>query len=283
VTTSAPLRVLVVDDDETAREIALLFLAQLGQGADVACDGREAVASMRSNSYDMVMMDVHMPGMDGIEASRQIRRELSEASQPMILAMSANATAKDRILYLEAGMNDVLPKPVRIRELATALGNCRPLHLSAQHVSRVDDNVEQGLESRSVWPSEAGGPSPDLERVVFDPGPLAALMIDLCVTGDDIRVELIEAFLRELVDKVLALDEARSDDTGAALAFIAHELRSTSATLGLLALCDSATRIESAMRSGAGAKDIDWQACLLISECQKASAALRLALRDDPE
>jgi len=120
------LRLLLVDDDEINRDIVLLMLDRLDQHADAAGNGIEALAAVRSMQYDVVLMDIHMPGMDGLEATCRIRSELSETVQPAIIAMTANVTVEDHVVFLRTGMDDVLSKPVRMRELAAVLENRGP-------------------------------------------------------------------------------------------------------------------------------------------------------------
>jgi CheY-like chemotaxis protein len=102
----------------------LCVLAKLGYQADGAGDGREALECLTRMSYDVVLMDVQMPEMDGFEATREICRRWPPGERPHIVAMTANAMAGDRQRCVDAGMNDYISKPVRIDELAAALGRC---------------------------------------------------------------------------------------------------------------------------------------------------------------
>jgi GAF domain-containing protein/CheY-like chemotaxis protein len=114
-----PLRILLAEDNVVNQKLALRFLQQMGYRADVASNGIEAVASVERQTYDVVLMDVQMPEMDGLEATRRIRAR--NGNRPRIVAMTANATQRDRELCLAAGMDDYLTKPIRVERLVEAL------------------------------------------------------------------------------------------------------------------------------------------------------------------
>ena len=95
------------------------MLAKLGLRGDVACNGYEVLQALERQSYDVVLMDVQMPGMDGLETTKAIRQRWSDG--PKIIAMTAAAFKSDREMCFEAGMDDYIRKPVRIEELAKAL------------------------------------------------------------------------------------------------------------------------------------------------------------------
>jgi PAS domain S-box-containing protein len=116
-----PLRVLVAEDNPVNQRVATLLLQRLGYRATVAGNGREAVAALETADYDVVLMDVEMPEIDGCEATRQIRARRQTPAQPWIIALTAGAMPEDRARTVAAGMNDFLTKPVRTEALATAL------------------------------------------------------------------------------------------------------------------------------------------------------------------
>lgn len=115
------LRVLLAEDNIVNQKVGRLMLHKLGHHVDVVANGAEAVESVGRIAYDAVLMDVEMPEMDGLEATRMIRRDLAAGQQPLIVALTASALVSDRQACIEAGMNDYLAKPVRLADLAQAL------------------------------------------------------------------------------------------------------------------------------------------------------------------
>jgi CheY-like chemotaxis protein len=124
-----PLRILLAEDNPVNRKLALRILAKLGYDADVAVDGLEVIAALERQPYDLVLMDVQMPELDGLEATRQIRARWPDDG-PRIVAMTANAMAEDREACLVAGMDDYLAKPIRVAELTAALAGSQPAGVS---------------------------------------------------------------------------------------------------------------------------------------------------------
>ena len=116
-----PLRILLAEDNVVNQKLALRILQQLGYRADLASNGLEAVESLERQRYDVVLMDVQMPEMDGLEATRRICARWPQGERPRIVAMTANAMQGDRDLCLGAGMDDYLTKPIRVERLVEAL------------------------------------------------------------------------------------------------------------------------------------------------------------------
>ena len=116
-----PLRILLAEDNAVNQKLALRLLAQLGYRADVAGNGLEAIAALERQRYDVVLMDVQMPELDGLEAARAICQRWTRSERPHLIAVTANAMQGDREQCLEAGMDDYISKPIRVPELVAAL------------------------------------------------------------------------------------------------------------------------------------------------------------------
>jgi len=118
-----PLRILLAEDNVVNRKLALRLLQQMGYRADIARNGIEAIECVARQTYDVVLMDVQMPEMDGLEAARRITAQWQAGARPRIVAMTANAMAGDREACLAAGMDDYVTKPIRVDALVQALNN----------------------------------------------------------------------------------------------------------------------------------------------------------------
>jgi CheY-like chemotaxis protein len=124
-----PLRILLAEDNLVNQKVAIHMLKRIGYQADVVMNGLEAIERLHHHPYDVILMDLQMPKMDGMEATRRILTEFPEHRCPTIIAMTANALEGDRQECLAAGMHDYVTKPVKIEKLAYALSQCQPLLL----------------------------------------------------------------------------------------------------------------------------------------------------------
>jgi CheY-like chemotaxis protein len=116
-----PLRILLAEDNVVNQKLAMRLLQQMGYRADLASNGIEATECVERQTYDVVLMDVQMPEMDGLEATRRITARWSNGQRPRIVAMTANAMQGDREDCLAAGMDDYVVKPIRVDQLVEAL------------------------------------------------------------------------------------------------------------------------------------------------------------------
>ena len=116
-----PLRILLAEDNLVNQKLAIRLLEQMGYRVDLASNGIEALECIARQTYDVVLMDVQMPEMDGLEASRRINADYPSGDRPRIVAMTANAMQGDREMCLAAGMDDYIAKPIRVDRLIEAL------------------------------------------------------------------------------------------------------------------------------------------------------------------
>ena len=125
------LSILLAEDNIINQKVALSMLERIGYNVGVAANGHEVLAALRQQSYDIILMDVQMPEMDGLVATQLIRQNRALTKQPYIIALTANALKGDRERFLSAGMDDYLSKPVRLEELANAIDRCPLASLSS--------------------------------------------------------------------------------------------------------------------------------------------------------
>jgi signal transduction histidine kinase/CheY-like chemotaxis protein len=144
-----PLRLLLAEDNQVNQHVAMLMLGKLGYRVDLAANGAEAVAAVHRARYDVVLMDVQMPVLDGLDATRRIRAELPAERQPHIIALTASVLIEDRAACRAAGMDDYLTKPIRLNDLAAALHGYAavadrdgPVDLEADIRARIRDVVD---------------------------------------------------------------------------------------------------------------------------------------------
>jgi CheY-like chemotaxis protein/HPt (histidine-containing phosphotransfer) domain-containing protein len=213
-----PLRILLAEDNTVNQKLALRLLSQMGYRADLASNGLEALQAVERQAYDVVLMDVQMPEMDGLEATRQIRRRAEAGKQPWIIAMTANAMQGDRELCIAAGMDDYLSKPVRVGELVAALERARP---------------DEG-------PAVAGQLMPErhpaIDALTFES--LAASM------GEDYIGELVAAYLEETPRLIAGLRQSLEKGDAVAFQRTAHSIKSSSASFGASSLSEAARQLE---------------------------------------
>jgi len=209
------LRILVVDDNAINLEVAEGYLARLGYQSAFAMDGQEAVERVASGAFDLVLMDMQMPVMDGIQATRGIRALPGAPGRTVIVGMTANAMESDRLLCLEAGMDDYLPKPIDRRRLKALL---------------------HGWESELAVRVQEQAPLLDED-----------LQQDLAETlGTEAFSTLVAAFHAKLMTASEGIREAHEQDRVSQVVTEAHTLRGAAANLGFLRLAQAAAGLERA-------------------------------------
>jgi len=208
-----PLRILLAEDHPVNRRVALKILEKMGYRADLAEDGREALEAAAARPYDVILMDMQMPVIDGLQATRELRRGKGGA-RPWVVAMTANARASDRDACLAAGMNDYVAKPVRIAELGDALRR------GFEHKKRTGEMKETSR--------------------VFD----GTRLREISAGDEAFERELIEEFLNGSAAILDRLEAAVAAGDANAVRLEAHSLKGSSRDLGALALGDACDRLE---------------------------------------
>jgi CheY-like chemotaxis protein len=217
---TSSLRILLAEDNAVNQKVALRFLDQLGYRADVASNGLEALGALERQPYDVVLMDVQMPELDGLDASRRIRERWPAEARPRIIAMTANAMPEDRAACLAAGMDDYLAKPIRPNELAVALSRARPL--------------------------DTGKPRAEGAGATLDASAVESLR-DL--GGDEFVAEVIDAFLCDAPALVAALRTTYEQGDTEGLRRAAHTLKSNGQTFGATRFSELCRELERRARS----------------------------------
>ena len=134
--TQLPLRILLAEDNLVNQKVAVRLLKHMGYRPDVVSNGMEALAAVHRQPYDLILMDVQMPGMDGLEAARSITATCAKDERPRIIALTANAVNDARQQCLDAGMDDYLSKPIDLLHLQAALLKCSTRQVPQNSVSR---------------------------------------------------------------------------------------------------------------------------------------------------
>jgi CheY-like chemotaxis protein len=142
-----PFNILIAEDNVVNQRVVMAVLLKFGYQSDLAASGREAVKAVERRKYDIIFMDIQMPEMDGLEATRVICSHTSCSERPYIVAMTANAMKEDRELCLAAGMDDYLTKPIRPEEIKAAIERATKAHQAAAVVSISNREPSQGIAS----------------------------------------------------------------------------------------------------------------------------------------
>jgi len=233
-------RILLAEDNITNQQVALGILKKLGLHADAVANGREAVRALESIPYDLVLMDVQMPGMDGLEATRRIRAARSSVLDRTVpvIAMTAHAMRGDREECLEAGMDDYVSKPVEPSALVEALEKWLP--------EEEERSEEREAEKGDALPGFAPPCPPFEERVVFDKkGMLDRLMGDL-----DLARVVLTGFLTDIPHRIGELAGMLESGDAPACERQAHNIKGAAANVGGEALSETARQMEKAGRAG---------------------------------
>jgi signal transduction histidine kinase/DNA-binding response OmpR family regulator/HPt (histidine-containing phosphotransfer) domain-containing protein len=248
-----PLRILVAEDNAVNQQVAVGLLRKLGHRADVADDGGEAVALVERADYDLVLMDMAMPRLDGLAATRAIRKLDGPKAQTLVIAMTANAMHEDRDACLAAGMDDYLAKPIDRRRLAAAL-------------DRWSDRLVASAQRR------LGGGGADVP--LFDDEGLGELVSTL---GADVVASLAGTLVEQSRARLRDADDALARADLPALVKVAHFLRGSASNLRFARLAAALERLERAAAHGGDGLDRLLDAVKEALRASEASIGPRLS------
>ena len=231
------VRILLVEDNITNQRVGLGFLAKLGFHADAGADGAEAIKALEIIPYDLVLMDVQMPVMDGLEATRCIRNRRSRVHNHKVpvIAMTAHALQGDRERCIKAGMNDYISKPVSIAALAEILEKWLPKGKSKVTKKR-----------KSVETKNPVSVAQDSSKPIFDKAGLMSRLMD----DKTLARAMMEGFLEEIPGEMEALRGYLDSGDAASVERTAHSIKGTSASLGGEILRATAYEMEKEARAG---------------------------------
>jgi PAS domain S-box-containing protein len=252
-----PLRILVAEDNAINQKLALQMLRKMGYRADVASDGKEVLQALERQPYDVILMDVQMPEMDGLETTRRICQQRPPQHRPRIIAMTANAMLGDREACLAAGMDDYISKPIRVKELQSALerwGQGEPVTLVP--VSPQDDPTPATLDWAVL----------DELRMLQEEG------------EPDFVQETVSLYLADTPALIESMRQAVSRGDAAALRLAAHTLKGDSNSLGAKKMGVISLDLEKMGRSGTME-----EAGSLLVELEQEFERVRHAFRSGPK
>jgi signal transduction histidine kinase/CheY-like chemotaxis protein len=252
------LRILLAEDNATNQKLALLILERLGYRADVAANGYEVVDAVQRQRYDVILMDMQMPEMDGLGATQQIRVSAPKENQPYIIAMTANVMPGDRERCLMAGMNDYVSKPIVVRALIDALWRSRP----------------EGERPQTRLQVEKAPPEDTLDQEM-----LRQLKTMLGKRADVMLRGLVESYLEDASGLIASALSALQAEDSDGLRRAAHTLKSTSASFGAWRVVAACQELETLGKSGSVQGAAEIIASIQVYQRQ-ASQALREMIKE---
>lgn len=218
------LRILLAEDNVVNQKVILLQLKQLGHQADVAANGIEVLEALQRQPYDVVLMDVQMPEMDGLEATRTIREQWSPELCPYIIAIAGNATSEERDKCLEVGMNDFITKPMKVPELKQALEEVSRIDIDMTTWKNINDTNTNENFNNNIKNNSLIKP-----KLILDETMLESIV---SMGGKELLGEIIDDYLNFSPSRLTAIREAIVVDDANELRITAHALRSSTANLG---------------------------------------------------
>ena len=256
-----PLRILLAEDNVVNQKVALNILKRLGYRADVVANGLEVLQALRRQPYDVVLMDVQMPEMDGLTATRQICQEWLRSQRPRIIAMTANAMQGDRETCLEAGMDDYISKPIRVEALKLALSKTQSHSISQTDIEVPTVEINQS----EVVP-------------VLDPVAWQELQDIGGDEADEFIRGVVSSYLEETPELLRSLKSAIAQGDAEAAERLGHSLKSSSALLGANILSEFGKDIETISSTGM-LEDTSVLLSQAMAEYQRVAVALQSMIK----
>ncbi|WP_373481333.1 response regulator [Geminocystis sp.] len=236
----APLKILIAEDNVINQKVITNILKRLGYRADVVADGLEVLETLRRQCYDLILMDVQMPEMDGLTATRHIRTFWNTPNHnfygnpPYIIAMTANAREGDRQICLAAGMDDYLSKPVRVESLVQKLKNLK----KSNSVSDIMNNIQIESKSEKIMNSLDSKVITQLREMIGEE------------EFEEVFADLMNAYLEDTPKLIQGLVNGLKNEDRQEIKINAHTLKSSSESLGAMKLSQLSKEVEHCMIKG---------------------------------
>jgi PAS domain S-box-containing protein len=281
-----PLRILLADDNLVNQKVALQILDRMGYRADVASNGWEVLEAVYRVPYDVVLMDVQMPEMDGLEATRRICRDYEQGHsgngssyrpRPRIIAMTANAMQGDREECLAAGMDDYISKPIRVEQLVAALTRCKSI------VSGTT-GIFNGPTVNTPPVDELAGQRLEVSLKSENQQPILDAQVIESLREVEALDEAIELYLETAPERLENIRIALDKTDAAELKNSAHSLKSISGTLGAIALYRICQELETiARRAKEDETSLPPEASAILSQIEVEYERFKAALQRESQ
>jgi CheY-like chemotaxis protein len=254
---ASSLRILLVEDDPASQKLAAYVLQKRGHTVEIAADGRQALSLTQQKAYDVILMDVQLPGMDGLETTAAIRAQNGGRIRPPIIALTAHALPRDRQRCLAAGMDGYLTKPIVAGELLSFIEN-----VAAQASAG-------GVQVVPPPPQPAKSADPPL-AAVFDP----KLALKRCFDNPGMLREMVQCFFEELEKLLPQMRAALGKSDFVELGRLGHRLKGTLVYLGAEPARAAAQKVESFERNGGQPAEAEEAIQALQQQCEVLKSVL---------
>ncbi len=277
-----PLRILLAEDGLINQKVAKGFLEAAGHMVKIVDDGQQAVQAVSAERFDVVLMDVEMPQMDGLQATAAIRqRERQTGEHLAIIAMTAHALKGDRERFLQAGMDDYIAKPLKPERLLQVVSQLAPEAALTDAPSRPVATDSDGTDDRNDDHDDEAKPLLEDEMPLLYRDVINLAEARRRIPGGDAELrELAQALQEEAVKLRDTIEQALRDGDAETVRRAAHTLKGAAAVFEAQAVVDAARQLEQAAAAGSGKVDRGrWHFAVLNTELQKLLAALDLILQ----